>query len=605
MFPTLLSPTLPSSIERELAKLVSTEAATKHEKSNSLASVISDKHFPSSQPSSPAGAAGPMKAKVASAITKPIPDQVSKRPSAEKTQHSKTSSREKDAQPSGVAGLASLPPSSANAARKEPASSSSTKPENTKLSMVVKLRFPKGRRKDVVRLLQMKPASTINANSVPKEDEKDPSVKSTLVGKVGPITTEQKPVVLGSTRISEVNGKTFKDKRTEDKSNSQHEISKAVEKRRRVEDDSDSRASTNKRQKPENLELSQKPRTPVPPPFKSPSLSQHGSAQKSQVTTPMRDIKSSAMRRVESGDGDVRTPHGSQRNGTPTGFDKVNREGKSTANTSSNTGSLSARQNEVNAWKAEHAKYTDLGKALKRDADFVLKNRDEAKIKTPAGKRAMVVAIETALCYIIAFTASDEASRLSRKTGDPQHWRSLLPYINAVKSVTGEHSVLHGFCLQLEAIFREIVHIHDLDRLEKELVPGATIDDSTAPIAKDNTGNSTSDSTSKVAQSRKDYIDFKGRMIENARSAHICWIEGSSELPIAQFQRAFPETWKKKAQSPLAKSKEKCTPGKYAGDFYLPLSSVTTAMEAVRVGWSLLGEWCAKEGVKWEGKLGL
>jgi len=31
---------------------------------------------------------------------------------------------------------------------------------------------------------------------------------------------------------------------------------------------------------------------------------------------------------------------------------------------------------------------------------------------------------------------------------------------------------------------------------------------------------------------------------------------------------------------------------------------MTTGIEAVRAGWNLLGEWCRKEKVQWEGKMG-
>ncbi len=51
----------------------------------------------------------------------------------------------------------------------------------------------------------------------------------------------------------------------------------------------------------------------------------------------------------------------------------------------------------------------------------------------------------------------------------------------------------------------------------------------------------------------------------------------------------------------------KLEPGAYSGEFYLPLSGggVSSAVEAVRVGWAVLGEWCDREGVTWEGRLGL
>ena len=209
--------------------------------------------------------------------------------------------------------------------------------------------------------------------------------------------------------------------------------SKAVEKRRRSGDDGEAVELASKRPKPPaGLDLTQKPRTPAPSAFKSPALSQQGSAQKSHVSTPMRDVKGVAMRRIESGEGDAKTPQG--RVGTPTApgsAEKINRNGRSASTTSSaTTNSLSIWAEEASAWKAEHKKYLDLGRTLKHDADPLINPKDHhPKVEPKAHKLGAAIAIETVLSYMLAFTANDETMRLYRTPRDIKGWDSLLPYI--------------------------------------------------------------------------------------------------------------------------------------------------------------------------------
>ena len=531
-----------------------------------------------------------------------------------KPQNSSQATAEKSIKVNGVVGTNNLHHNSSNGARKspatlgKPATNSTADPVEGK-SKMVKLKIPKGRRKDVSRLLQMKPRpKKLNTANELAQNGKAAVTKSKVI--------ERDQAARSDRDLQGERSKNNNDSGRQHNGNrnisaqDRQESSKPNEKRRRAEDDSKAAEPPSKRQKPPgSLDLSHKPRTPIPPAFKSPSLSQHGSAQKATAATPKREIKSAAMRRLESEDGEVQTPHRHAKAstpGAPNSVERVNREGRSVSNTSSITSSVSSKSDDVNAWRAESKKFMDLGRTLKHDADAFFKAKDmDAKTFALGEKRAIATAVETILSYMVAFTAADEGSRIARKPCDQSAWRSLIPYLNHVKSVTLGHTNLHGFCLQLEAVCRNNIQSLDLERLEKEALPTNPVEEAKPPTPGGDVDGVPHDASAKAAQHRKDYIEFKAKLVENARLAQQLWVEGAFELSVEDLQRSFPLTWKNNARAPVVRSKERLMIGKFAGDYYLPLSSVSSGIEAARAGWSLLDEWCKKENVDWEGKLGL
>ena len=327
-----------------------------------------------------------------------------------------------------------------------------------------------------------------------------------------------------------------------------------------------------------------KPHTPLrikTPSRKSPANTQHGSGQRTTMSTPKRDLKATAMRRITSAEGNVQTPSGGTRNGTPTApfsADRAARDARAVVNATSNT--MTPEKIETAEWKAEQKRYLDLGRSRKHDADAIL-NRSSKNFyneDSVAKNQGIALAIETVLCYMLAFCVGDEYWRVARNKGpgDIVAWRSLLGYLNFVIGLVEPIPHLHGLCLHLQAVCRETIQQYELDRLDRDPIPSAGSDD---------------------------YADFKTKLVENSRAAHQAWLTGNSRLPCDELQQSYPRTWAKRAKAP--KAKERLVMRKYNGGFYLPLGSTSSGIEAVRMGWSFLGEWCAKEGVRWEGKMGL
>lgn len=635
--PPLLSPTLPASIEEELAKLPSSPPSLNgkagHKKTMSLASSSSDtKHLTSSRTASPSlsnGIKSSTKDKGTDVNSK-APDQNlpkkgadqkpdrkivegGKRPPTVDSKHGSHTPEvgNKAIKVNGITGASSffeglktgnytssvvLPTSAPKVEKLEPAKRAT-----------LKLKIPKSLRKTVGRILQMKPRPRKVKDSEVSLERGTEEAKGHDRRDYGDKRGEKDR---GEQMRADRDKNMGRDQKTGGKGEdrlSSRGPTKIPEKRPRASGDDHLREPPSKRQKPPSvLDVSQKPRTPIPPPFKSPALSQQGSSQKAQTSTPKREVKSVAMRRIESGDGDVRTPQGAIRAGTPTAPGSGEKSKPSSSISSASSTTNLGKNEESAALKAEHRKFVALGRELKYAADKLLKSKEkDAVVDEASAKQGTAIAFECVLCYMLAFTLSDQASHVGRQSGDAGSWRSLLPYWNFVETKCQPYPHLHGLCLQLGAICRDLIHNHDLDRLSSDALPTAAPEEARPPTPGTEGDIGASEVASKAAAYRKEYMEFKSKLVENARVAQQLWIEGTYKLPVDGLKTAFPQTWARSAKGPMARARERVVPGNYDGDFYLPLGCMTTGMEAVRAGWMALGEWCKKEKVQWEGKMGL
>lgn len=400
---------------------------------------------------------------------------------------------------------------------------------------------------------------------------------------------------------------------------------KPDEKRRRSYEIEEAESS-NKRQKSlSGSTLIRNPHTPARPTNMSPALSQQGIAQKSHKSTPKTELKSTAIRRITSGESDVKTPCGGTSNGTPTASGVTERAGLDTKLPVVSNTFAPDRNGEIAFWRAEQRKYMELGRTLKHAADAILKSPecvDNNVLFDPAAKnRGLAIALETIICYMLAFSIGDEITRINRKAGDVGTWRSILQYLD---SVTGAaHTIPHllGLCLQLGAVCRDTIHAYELerehDRLERERLgrerPASADADAAISSFPDQEANTPMGDllavsrTAQNVQTRPGYAnlkaDFITELIDNARA----WHRGISALAVDDLQQCYPKTWAKRSKSPgPAKGKERLVAKRYSdGLFYLPLSSASTGIEAVRMGWSFLNEWVSKEGVEWEPRISI
>ena len=615
--PPLLSPTLPSYIEEELEKAqvaANNLSATVRHGTSSTPSNSSDKRG-SAAPASFNGSKKTIKG-VHEAPNRSMDDtSMSKNPIINQQSKPTTSSHkvletkhntpksilaydQKSSTVNGVQNGKLLPTASGKIRKEQSGSLVASAGKSDQKHLLIVLKIPKTSRKAWGRIIKMTPrpkkpevrkVSPISAKDTPSDRAKGKNYANGDQGNDNrPRQYKYPPSPQNTARVTS-------SKQAVQVSEEQNS-SKTGEKRRRLTDDLAPPAG--KRQKAVySSEPPPKPSTPVRSAIKSPVLSHSGSVHKSQLSTPKRELKSSAMRRVESTEGDVKTPMGATRSSTPNipaSAERVGRHDRSASNTSASTNLGPGKAEEISFWKAEQKKYLDLGRTLKHDADPFLKSNSEYSTVDDDLKQGAAIVTETVLCYMLGFSLGDEASRLGRKLPEAAKWSSLLPYMHFVKKVTYSIPALHGLIYYLEAVCRETISSYDLERLEREtLLPPAAEDYETFK--------------KEYEAFKKEYESFKNGLVENVRQAQHAWEKGATLLPEDTFRQQYATTWANRLTTPVApKSTEKLVPKAYgAGVYHLPLTKNSSGIEAVRMGWSFLGEWSAKESVKWEPKIGL
>jgi hypothetical protein len=348
-------------------------------------------------------------------------------------------------------------------------------------------------------------------------------------------------------------------------------------------------APTGQRQRPPTS--AEKPRTPVPADRKSPLV--QGALQSRLIfSTPKKDLKSSAMRRVESSEGlDARTPTaGPSRHSTPSAAERPPTATKASPPTSA----PSSRDEERRAWHNLHLKYFELGRTIKHEGTSIgqsppkdLSNKDSAM--------SVVLLIEALLCFMIDMTAVSQ----SQPAPDPG-WRTILPYFLFVFRASRKFPHLHGLVVQLGAVCRQIIHKLDMDRLARDPLPDEQSGSAPTPGSDGNT--KTNEDTDKY---KKKYLDFRNELVSNAKELQVAWLDGSRNLSLDTLEQEYPKTWEKRSKDSTLRGIERITPTKLGADFFLPLDVSSTPIEATRFAMAFLEEWTKVEDVNWKPRVEL
>ncbi|KAK5358249.1 hypothetical protein LTR20_011015 [Exophiala xenobiotica] len=352
-----------------------------------------------------------------------------------------------------------------------------------------------------------------------------------------------------------------------------------LEKKRKAED---SPGLAVKKMKSSNLtaEDVKRPSTPVPPASRTPLMSQS----RPTFTTPKKELKSTAMRRVESSDGiDVPTPTGDKgRVSTPVSAPKPSPQATS----------LSSREEERQQWSTMNTKFFTLGRSLKHEGTSMLPASDDDS-KPAQSAKAVILIIEALLCFMINIAAQGHA----RPSVDPG-WRSIILYHIFVWRASRKYPHLHGLVVQLGAVCRQYVQKYDLEKLARDPLPEDYCNSAPTPSSDGNTRPSED-----VEKYKKRYIQFRDDMIHNIHELQTAWLDGFRQLSPELLRREYPNTWGKRAKDASARMQEKPSPSKIARDFYLPMDANTTPFEAARFGFAFLEEWAEKEKIEWKTKM--
>ena len=608
--PRLLSPTLPPSIEEQLAKLRGGNAKSTHKASPNTSSVsdktvhtngssLPDSQKPKQSIQKKQDVPG-MIEKSSPEVKKPLSNHTAKiKPDSPQVKQvkggggsgTKVDANTRQGKGSSVAGN-NTPANGPHRETKErpvTAPSSKSNQDSVKKKLVITLKIPKHLRTNCKRILQMQPRPKkfpIHSHHQTSPSPRDPPRERPTPNSN---TTHQAP----KTRVV---SNQDNQKKTEVVSRQQllansPATPKSGEKRRKADEEKDLLQPSTKRHKPQATDLTSRPHTPVTSATKSPNLPHHGGSQRIQLSTPKQTLKSAAMNRVGSTDGDVHTPQGPVRGGStpaaPGSVEAPNREGRSSSNVSATSNPLhTTRSDESLFFKAEFRRYADIARTLKREADPLTKLSDgQYNPDSTVRKQGLAIAIEAMLCFILAFSLSDETTRLMRAPIDRSSWNTLLPYSRFLKSLAAkcqESDHLAGFLCQLEAFCRDTILNHDLDHLER--IAGAQ------------------------DEQRADLATFMTQMSQNGHQTKQSWTQGYSQLDVETLREHYPSTWSKRSETPVGRMGYEKFSSQQNGNtptrsFYLPLNSASDGLEVAWAGLSFLEEWCSKEGIEWESKI--
>lgn len=351
-----------------------------------------------------------------------------------------------------------------------------------------------------------------------------------------------------------------------------------LEKKRKAED-----SPSPSMKKIKASENEKRPTTPVPSAGKTPLMSHS----RSTFSTPKKELKATAMRRVESSDGvDAPTPSADKaRVSTPVAVAKPSPQATSSSTT---------REEEKQQWGSLNSKFFALGRSLKHEGTSLLPS-SENEGKPGQHARAVVSLIEALICFMINICAQSHA----RPGADPG-WRSIILYHIFVFRASRKFPHLHGLVVQLGAICRQLIHKFDMDRLARDPLPDDYFNSAPTPGSDGNTKT-----TEDAEKYKKRYVEFKDELIHNARELQTAWLDGSRHLSPDLLRREYPITWAKRSKDSSARLQEKVSPSKISQDFYLPMDANTTAFEAARFGVAFLQEWTDKEKVEWKTRIDL
>ena len=571
--PPMLSPTLPSEIEEELAKLIPSirrrsgsitsgktanaifkpkQHKSEHQGSSTdeevAKSSVGGEAFASSRTSITAGSISGKYQQIQSQVTS-APRQAAKKIVADVVTPTKSS------------GLLNSPVTA-------PATASTTpqRLEKRRLRALLKIK-KKTNRKNLAQYLRLPPTPG-----------KYPRIRRTIENEQRSRTPQSEQKHVNNVHENRVENLS-KSKRNDP------EVSEAGEKQRRSPERRDEPELPAKRHKTPGW-LPQNVHTPKQPSNSSPAPSTAGSAPKPQLLTPKADLKSAPMLRGESREGSTTTPQGLALNGTPIVLDTGNR-----CNSVTSSGGRKPSPQDV---KRDASKYLRQATDLKHASDVFLK--DMSNMSDTERKRGVVIGTESVLCYVLAFTLFDEPQRQFGQYGNDDGWKSMLPLLDLMNREAQPFKHLAGLLLQLEGIIRDYMICYGFQRLDHNPLDQKISDTANVDPAK-------TKEELKAAVYHGCFHEFR-RYFEKSQNA---WRSGLDLLKSIDIESEYPMTWAKRERLLVLpiKSADVVVQGEYQRKYNLPMGSMTSGLQAVNFGMNFLEEWSKKNGLKWEPKLEL
>jgi hypothetical protein len=282
---------------------------------------------------------------------------------------------------------------------------------------MVRLKYGKKRRKFVERILKLRPSS-----SVPRQKEGAP-----IKDKAS--RDEENNSSLSKRQTTTNNKANIVTQNSKDKTDVVA-TSPTPSKRSRPEEEY---LDIPNPKRPKQLDLEKRPSTPNKPDLLSPTIQQRSGSQKPHHTQ-ITPFKAAVMSRSSSLEGTTSTPRVSHP--TPPASTSHARP------TSAPNGSITIN---AQALTDLSQKLTELGRKLRLEHIAMVENREkDPRTSIEERKKGALKGLESVLCFIMSFAASDAERKLRGRGGKLEPWRSLRSFYRGVATLTKEFAHLEG-----------------------------------------------------------------------------------------------------------------------------------------------------------------
>ncbi|KAH8716820.1 hypothetical protein GQ44DRAFT_730348 [Phaeosphaeriaceae sp. PMI808] len=437
--------------------------------------------------------------------------------------------------------------------------------EQMEPSLVVKLKFSKGKVPIVQQILRLpskrsnvekkerKDAKDMSAISQIKAPEEEPKKKKPIPKVAARRPDNITPVSTPSTKAGAVPSL----------------ATKLPEKRPRIDDDVTPVVPA---KRPRAASSQDRPITPTQQVVSSPSLPHKSSAQKiqAQYTTPKNSNKTVSMLRTHSTESNDSTP--GRCVPTPSGIKLEARGGPTSAPPSGK------KQADIALMAQTSMKWNQMGRALKHEATKILQSKSITKQDE---KRAAVTNMECILSYMAAYYAQDASLNLRGRPGEVEHtWKTLLPLAVSYSRITRDFKHLDGLRSYLSSVIASAICTHVSQRVATSRPHDSPQDVPHADLAKQH---------SALVANFALLSDHTMKMNQHYQEARIA-------LPFEEIQSIYKKTFiGREANAKMAKEPERVSGARMSGPYFLPISNDTTPLQAVRFGLKFLAEYCEKE----------
>lgn len=402
---------------------------------------------------------------------------------------------------------------------------------------LVKLKYGRKRRKDVERILRLRPLPQ-KLEEVTKAKPSSNEVRSL------PTSKQQPPPSTANTSSG-----AHKVKQQPESSVTTSTSTKCSRPDEESVDDQPSKRS--KAAAPKQLDLSQHPQTPNnKAQLLSPSAIQKSGSKSNIHLTP---LKAATMSRSSSLDGTTSTPNVA----TSTPPNVTGQELRPP--TSAPNGDSQA---EVKALYDAHRRLNMLGRKLKREHDDMVRRRGAGEVLSLAERRkGALKGLESVLCYILAFSCLDASAKLRRSRPRLENWKTIMPLHHSIANLTKEFSNLEGL--------RALMGVAATGRIGAILADGGSARPAPPPppaAANPSTGTapeqhespeSSHSSTTAAATAAPSTTDSSKEMIDNFTKLLHFLHEAAIKLNVSVIEQLSPITWSNKTDIPPRMSWER------------------------------------------------